>query len=397
MEPASRFHPQPDAGRPEARVVFRRFRLEQPFLPGFQLRQRTEQIPFRLPDERRHHGVDFPGPAYLQAGGGILQLTQKGGIVINGSLHNSHAGGGTLLSGMTESAFHQILYSLIRISRSGDDHGILSAGFSQHMQVRPQFAQHFPGAEGSRHDHAVQAGVHQKLAGNFIARHRHELKDVFRHTGAPERLYNLPSRINGQFRRFEHHGISRHQGGSYTARRNGEGEIPGRHYANSTQRGHFHAVVHSVAVQAFRVIAAEVYGLAHLHISLRGSLPGIPHHGSNSFPPDSGQLLRRPVQDFSAFANAFGRPGGTGPVRRDQGMFNLVKVRISEFIGNFIMAGRIAPHAPQISRNFLTIYNQRDFLAGFFLLRGNHPVDPFRILPQRPVRIPLVGKGIPVM
>ena len=78
-------------------------------------------------------------------------------------------------------------------------------------------------------------------------------------------------------------------------------------------------------------------------------------------------------------------------------MFNLVKIRISEFIGNFIMAGRIAPHAPQISRNFLTIYNQRDFLAGFFLLRGNHPVDPFRILPQRPVRIPLVGKGIPVM
>ena len=34
VEPASRFHAQPDSGRPEARVVFRGFRLEQPFLSG---------------------------------------------------------------------------------------------------------------------------------------------------------------------------------------------------------------------------------------------------------------------------------------------------------------------------------------------------------------------------
>lgn len=181
MEPASRLHAQPDAGRPEARVVFRGFRLEQPFLPGFQLRERPEQVAFRFLDERRHHGADLPGAPHLQAGCGILQLAQEGRVVIDGGLHNSHAGGGAFLPGMAEGAFYQIFHGLVRVRRGGDDHGVLPAGFSQHMQVRPQFTQHFPGAVGARHDDAVQARIHQEFVGNFIARHRHELKHALRY------------------------------------------------------------------------------------------------------------------------------------------------------------------------------------------------------------------------
>ena len=79
-------------------------------------------------------------------------------------------------------------------------------------------------------------------------------------------------------------------------------------------------------------------------------------------------VYKRQVQDFSAFANAFGRPGGAGPVRRDHGMFNLVKVRISEFTGNFIMAGRIAP----VSYTHLDVY-KRQLLSCFFSRMSKHP------------------------